>query len=90
LTSDEAIRELEEGRRTKPQRRAGRVCRVVVEAARPPPPPTLAGASEAGAGEEVGEFEVADEAAYEGRRQVAARTMPPDLGDDEILQTVVE
>jgi hypothetical protein len=36
LKSDEAIRELEETRRIKPQRRAERVRRVVVEAAPSP------------------------------------------------------
>jgi hypothetical protein len=50
----------------------------------------LAGASETGAGEEVGGFEVADKAAYEGWRQVAARTVPPDLEDDKVAETVVE
>jgi hypothetical protein len=67
------------------------VRRVVVEAARPPPPPpTLAGASATGPGEKVGEFEVADEAAYKGWRQIVARTMPPDLEDDQVVETVDE
>jgi hypothetical protein len=48
------------------------------------------GAGETGAGEEVSEFEVADEAAYEGWRQAATRTMPADLEDDEVLETVIE
>ena len=78
LTSDEAIRELEERKRTKPQRRAGRVRRVVVEAAPPP------------AGPDGGGFEVEDERAYEDWRQVAARTMPPDPEEEGDVELGVD
>jgi hypothetical protein len=63
LTSADAMQELEARKQAKPQRRAGRVRRVLVEAA--PPPPPQAGLREAG---DAGDFEVADEAAYEGWR----------------------
>ena len=78
LTSDEAIRELEERKRTKAQRRAGRVRRVVVEAAPPP------------AGRDGGGFEVEDERAYEDWRQVAARTMPPDPEEEGDVELGVD
>jgi hypothetical protein len=82
LTSVDAIRELEERKQTKPQRRAARVRRVVVEGALPSP--AIAGAREAG------EVEVADDDAYEGWRQSAALAMPHDVEDDVDLMLVAE
>jgi hypothetical protein len=91
LTSAHAIRELEARTQAKPQRRAGRVRRGLVEAA--PPPPRQAGIRETRETREAGDagdFGVADEAEYEGWRQVAALALPPDLDDDDGLEMTVE
>jgi hypothetical protein len=72
LTSEDDIAELEERRRTKPQRRAARARRVVVE--------TIPAQVE---GVEAGDFEAEDGPAYEGWRARANMVMPPDQADDE-------
>jgi hypothetical protein len=64
------------------------VRRVLVEAA--PPPPRQAGIRETREAGDAGDFGVADEAAYEGWRQVAALALPADLDDDDGLEMTVE
>jgi hypothetical protein len=72
LTSEDAIAELEERGRTKPQRRAARGRRVIGE--------TIPGQVE---GVEAGNFEAEDGPAYEGWRARANMAMPPDPANHE-------
>ena len=69
LTSDEAIAELEERKRTKVQRKTRRTRRALVEVV---PQPVA-----------TDEFEADDGVEYEGWMRAAAVAMPPDPGDQD-------